>query len=58
LEEYDLNIQELIFLGPGYCNSAFSNVPVLKARVLSVWDRERALMPDRSSKAPKGIFLT
>lgn len=45
------------FSGPGYCNAAFSNIPVLKARVLSVWDRERALMPERSYKAPKGIIL-
>ena len=41
-------------LGPGYCNDEFSHVPVLKAKVLSIWDRERALMPERSYKAPKG----
>jgi hypothetical protein len=40
---------------PGYCNSAFSNPPVLKGKVLRPWDRERALMPERSCKAPKGF---
>jgi len=27
---------------------------VLKAKVLSIWERERALMPERSCKAPEG----
>jgi len=38
---------------PGYCSEEFNKIPVLKAKVLSTWDRERALMPERSYKAPK-----
>jgi len=40
---------------PGYCNDEFNKIPVLKAKVLSVWERERALMPERSCKAPEGF---
>ena len=42
--------------GPGYCNDEFNKIPVLKGKVLSVWERERALMPERSCKAPKGNY--
>ena len=45
---------KLIIIGPGYCNDEFSHVPVLKPAVLSEWEHERALMPERSYKAPKG----
>jgi len=40
---------------PGYCNDEFSEIPVLRGKILTTWDRDRALMPERSYKAPKGF---
>lgn len=33
----------------------FSRVPILRAKVLSPWEYERGLMPERSYQAPHGV---
>lgn len=59
MEKYSFSIAKLdiYFLGPGYVNEPFSHIPVLRAKVLGIWERERALMPERSYKVPKGRIL-
>ena len=44
-----------MYLDPGYTNSEFNKIPILKPNLLNPWDSERAFMPERSYKVPKGI---
>ena len=39
---------------PGYTNTFFNKVPPLKPCVLSAWDAERTVEPERVYKYPKG----
>ena len=41
-------------IDPGTVNKEFSKVTVLKPAILSTWEYARALMPERSYKAPPG----
>ena len=43
-----------IHLDPGYGNSEFNKIPILKPSLLTPWESERAFMPERSYKVPKG----
>ena len=46
-----------ISIAPGYCNSEFNNIPILKPKLLNTWQKTRCIEPERTYKYPEGRII-